>query len=444
VLAGLAGALSFTGRREWAVAVAQQSIAMARRLADPLVLAAVLNFSFHAFQGQPERITERLTYATEIMRLAEETGDREMALDGSGWSIITLAELGDIQTLDVHLAARTRLAQEMQHPHHLYVSAANQTMRALLDGRFAEGEKLAQQALAIGQRLQAEGVDGAFGMQMFTLRREQGRLHELAPVIRHFVQQHGVASTWRPGLALIYCELGREREARAAFEQLAAHDFTDLPQDSLWLTCMVYLAEVCAFLGDARRAATLYRLLLPYNGYTVVTHVCYGAAAHYLGLLAATMERWEDAVQHFEDALAMNTRMGARPWLAHTQHQYAVMLLARHQPGDRDQAMALLHEALTTARELGMHALEGRLSIYIEPRPAPMPATLDVLADLSQREVEVLHLLTVGKSNREIADALCISLNTVATHVRNILTKTSTANRTEAAAYALRRGLQAE
>jgi DNA-binding NarL/FixJ family response regulator len=50
----------------------------------------------------------------------------------------------------------------------------------------------------------------------------------------------------------------------------------------------------------------------------------------------------------------------------------------------------------------------------------------------------------VGKSNREIADALCISLNTVATHVRNILTKTSTANRTEAAAYALRRGLQAE
>ena len=186
----------------------------------------------------------------------------------------------------------------MQYPHQLYMSAVIQAMRALLDGRFAEGEQLAQQALAIGQRLQAEGVDGAFGMQMFTLRREQGRLHELAPVVRHFVQQHGAASTWRPGLALIYSELGREREARAAFEQLAAHDFADLPQDSLWLTCMTYLAEVCAFLGDARRAATLYRLLLPYNGYTVVvgaTDVCYGAASRYLGMLAATMERWEDS-----------------------------------------------------------------------------------------------------------------------------------------------------
>ena len=92
-------------------------------------------------------------------------------------------------------------------------------------------------------------------------------------------------------------------------------------------------------------------------------------------MLATTMERWEDAAQHFEDALAMNARMGARPWLAHTQHQYAVMLLARHQPGDRDKAMSLLHEALTTARALGMHALERRITLYIEPRPASARCT---------------------------------------------------------------------
>jgi DNA-binding CsgD family transcriptional regulator len=447
-LAGLACALSFTGRRNQAVAVAQQSIAMARRLTDPRTLAAVLIFSLHAFHGQPEHITQCLAYATEIVRLAEEAGEREMAVDGRGWLTTALARLGNIQELDVQLAVRSRLAQELQYPHQLYMSAVQQAMRALLDGRFAEGEQLAQQALVIGQRLQqAEGVDGCFAMQMFTLRREQGRLHELAPVVRHFVQQHGTASTWRPGLALIYSELGREREARAAFEQLAAHDFADLPQDNLWLTCVTYLAEVCAFLGDARRAATLYRLLLPYNGYTVVVgaaEVCYGAATRYLGLLAATLERWEAAAQHFEDALAMNARMGARPWLAHTQHQYAVMLLARHQPGDRDKAMSLLHEALTTARALGMHALEGRITPYIESRPTPVPATPDVLDDLSQREVEVLRLLAAGKSNREIADALCISLNTVATHVRNILAKTGAVNRTEAAAYALRHGLRAE
>ena len=125
VMAGLASALAYTGRREQAVAVAHQSIAMARRLADPRALAAVLSFSLHAFQGQPEKTRESLAYATEIVCLAEETGDREMALDGYGWIILHLAELGDIQALDVQLAVRTRLAQEMQHPHHLYMSAAN-------------------------------------------------------------------------------------------------------------------------------------------------------------------------------------------------------------------------------------------------------------------------------------------------------------------------------
>jgi DNA-binding NarL/FixJ family response regulator len=75
---------------------------------------------------------------------------------------------------------------------------------------------------------------------------------------------------------------------------------------------------------------------------------------------------------------------------------------------------------------------------------AQAPGTLDSLNDLSQCDVEVLRLLVAGKGNREIAAILCISLNTVTTLVRNILTKTGTANRTEAATYAMRYGLLTE
>jgi hypothetical protein len=64
------------------------------------------------------------------------------------------------------------------------------------------------------------------------------------------------------------------------------------------------------------------------------------------------MGHWDAAVQHFEDALVMNARMEAWPWLAHTQYAYATMLLARNQPGDGDKATALLDAALRTAREL--------------------------------------------------------------------------------------------
>ena len=244
--------------------------------------------------------------------------------------------------------------------------------------------------------MQGGNLDGAFGLQMFTLRREQGRLHELAPAVRHFVQQHGAAAAWRPGLALIYSELGREREARAEFEHLARHDFADLPRDGLWMACMTYLAEVCAFLGDARACChpvPALAALCRTHGVIGNATACYGAASRYLGLLATTMERWEDAAQHFEDALAMNARMGARPWLAHTQHEYADMLLARNQPGDRDKAMALFNEALTTARELGMRALEARITARDRAATNSDTYHTAALAGLSQREVEVLRLL---------------------------------------------------
>jgi DNA-binding CsgD family transcriptional regulator/pimeloyl-ACP methyl ester carboxylesterase len=60
---------------------------------------------------------------------------------------------------------------------------------------------------------------------------------------------------------------------------------------------------------------------------------------------------------------------------------------------------------------------------------------------LSRREVEVLRLIAVGRSNQQIADALVISLFTVNRHVSNIFTKTGAANRAEAASYATRQGL---
>jgi DNA-binding CsgD family transcriptional regulator len=61
--------------------------------------------------------------------------------------------------------------------------------------------------------------------------------------------------------------------------------------------------------------------------------------------------------------------------------------------------------------------------------------------DLSARELEVLRLLAAGRSNQQIAEALVISSSTVAKHVSSIFNKTGAANRTEAAAYALRHGI---
>jgi DNA-binding CsgD family transcriptional regulator len=258
-----------------------------------------------------------------------------------------------------------------------------------------------------------------------------------------FLRQQSAASVWRPGLALIYVELDNRDDARAEFEELAADDFAAIPRDGRWLYCMVYLSEVCAALGDAARAATLYRPLSPYSGHNIVFGmglVCCGSADRYLGLLCATMALWPEAQQHFEAALTMNERIGARVAQAYTRHDYATMLLTRGEAGDRERALELLKASLESAREIGMRALEERAAARLnEMGSTPRSASTD--DDLTAREAEVLRLIAIGRNNADIATVLSISLNTVATHVRNILAKTGCANRTEAAAYAMRCGL---
>ncbi len=368
VLDGLARTLGVIGRKQQALGYARQAVSMARGFGDPELLASTLQGMIHALQG-PEHTQQRLACASEMLHCAEAANVKELVTWAQFWRVLFLLELGDMPATSAAIDAFARLADEAQQPFYLCNLLEFRATQALMQGRFDDSERFAQEALAIGQSMQAENAAGVFGLQMFTLRREQGRLKELEPVVRYFVQQHTVAGAWRPGLALIYSELGRREDAQEEFEHLAQHDFAGIPRDGLWTGCMTYLVDVCTFLGDKARAATLYQLLLPYAGHTVVigtAAACYGALSRYLGALAATLERWNEAERHFEDALAMNARMEAWPWLAHTQYQYATMLLARGQLGDDEKARELLSAALSTARELGMRALEERIMIRTE------------------------------------------------------------------------------
>jgi NarL family two-component system response regulator LiaR len=71
-------------------------------------------------------------------------------------------------------------------------------------------------------------------------------------------------------------------------------------------------------------------------------------------------------------------------------------------------------------------------------QPSDLPPAKD---PLTESELEVLRLLAQGLTNQEIADRLVRSEWTIRTHVRNILGKLHLANRTQAALYALRKGL---
>ena len=442
LLAALCRALVYAERIDAALAIHGQAVHMARRLGDSAVLFAALSAIVPA-RWRPNLLALRLSSGREAMALAERVGNPEWALGHlTGWHIGDLMESGDSAGAARAAAFGPEPAAIAHQPYLQSVLLNCRAMIAMHAGRFAEAEQIAQQGLQHAVRFHLS--TGAAAVQLFTLRREQGRLAELAPVLEQFQASVPDSLVWQPGYIVLCCELGRQEQAQAAFERLAARGFAiGDASDGARSGSLVYLAEACAWLGDAARAAQLHELLRPCGGHGIVfgAHVAsFGSADRVLGTLAATMGHHNEAAVHFERALAFDSASGARPWAAHTRFEYAALLVERKQAGGPAHATALLDAALAEARELGMAALEQRIRA-LQPSAAGSGAGAAYPAGLSAREVQVLRMVAEGRTNQEIATALFRSVNTVANHVRNILAKVGAANRTEAAAFAARQGL---
>jgi DNA-binding CsgD family transcriptional regulator len=228
-----------------------------------------------------------------------------------------------------------------------------------------------------------------------------------------------------------------EAEARRELTRVTAEGLEPLRQ-TLWLASLTYLSDACAALGDETIAALVYPELAPLSGANVMIGnlvAFYGAADRYLGMLASTLGEWDRAEEHFERAVELNRRMGSTTWLAHTNYEYARMLLAARRD-ERTVVAALLDEADRLANAAGMRALRGRIRAI-----GAAPAHVAPPDQLSAREVQILQLVARGLSNRQIGLELFISEHTAANHIRSILRKTGCANRTEAASYAHRHAL---
>ncbi|MGH7964450.1 MAG: tetratricopeptide repeat protein [Candidatus Binatia bacterium] len=367
VLSRLAASLTFSPFADRRAALSRQAVEMARRLGDTTTLALALSARNVVLWG-PDTPTERLALATESVQLAETVARQDIAIEGHFLRLISALELGDVLTTDVEIRTFIRLAEELRQPFCLWPATVLHTMQALRAGRFTEAEHLAQEALALGQRAQSPNAMLVFGVHFTRLQHERGRVQEITDTIKSMVETYPTIPAWRAVLTFFYSELGRTAEARSEFERLAAQDFIDFPRNQEWLVGMANFADVTAFLGDTHRAALLYEMLLPYAERNVVAGPavdCYGSVSRYLGRLATTLSHWEAATRHFTKALAMDTRLGAKPFVARTQYEYASMLLVRGLPEQREQAQALLDSALTTTTELGMKRLEEQITAAV-------------------------------------------------------------------------------
>ncbi|HEX6382912.1 MAG TPA: helix-turn-helix transcriptional regulator, partial [Acidimicrobiia bacterium] len=108
-------------------------------------------------------------------------------------------------------------------------------------------------------------------------------------------------------------------------------------------------------------AGRLYPLLAPYADRTAGNGVIWlGSVAHYLGVLATTLERFDDAERHLAAGEAAHERLGAPGWLARTRLERARLLVTRGEPEDAKEARQLLDQVKDSAREMGLAGLERR------------------------------------------------------------------------------------
>ena len=355
LLARLAGVLRDERSRARRDALSREAVQLARQAGNPAALAFALDGRLAAMDA-PDMVAEGVTLARELRNVAERIGDWERVVNALDHERTRLVMSGDLREAEAALEAEGHLYDDLRQPAQLWQHYSARAMFALAAGRLTEAEELVPQAFAFGERSLPDVAIPVYRLQRYALRDFQGRLEEVAPAVGDLVAEYPTRPAFCCAMAHIQARLGHLTEAKRTLDHLAQDGFAGLPFDQEWLYGMSLLAETAWLLGDSGSGAALYRLLVPWAAFTAADHPegFRGSISRYLGLLATMTQSWSEAELHFEDALAADARMGARPWLAHTERDYARMLLARNGRGDRERTQVLLDDARKTYRELGM------------------------------------------------------------------------------------------
>ncbi len=380
LLAHLAATLFWSPLREHraqVLALGREANETAARSGDPAAILAVAVSTEWTCWGT-DTADGRLRRADDILRRATELHQPEAALRAHMYVTVCRLERGEIVEADRTVERFAAYARELRQDPQLWYATLYRGMRGLMSGDFAETARAIEEG-----SLSPAATRLAFEAQRTILLRERGRTRETIEPTRALVRSLPGLPVWRCALASALAECGDLDGARVELEQLGVEDFAGLHRDFLWLYGMSHLARACAAVGDVARARVLYDMLLPYADWFAVAGqgtLCDGSIARHLGLLATTLERWEDAVRHFDAALAAHERIGANALVTATQADYATMLRRRGKSGDERRARTLADAALAGARRLGQSGLAARIeaTLGVAPVAAPGPATEDV------------------------------------------------------------------
>lgn len=464
--------------------------------ARPALLARYA--SLMLVNGQAIGVEERLQAAEVALQGAEPDDKIQDVIGQIATARATLA-LGQNQIETI--IAQSRRALKYLHPGNLpFRTTAHWTLgfAYLLQGDRAAARQAYMEAIALSQ---ASG--NIFFTFMATtglgaIQEAENQLHLAFATYQHVLQLAGdqplpIAYEAHLGLARIYYEWD-DLDAAEQHGRLSLHLAQQYERGiDRFIPCEVFLARLKLAQGDADGAAALLaETNQDVRQQHFVSRMPEVAAAHVLTLLrqsnlaAATQlalmydlpisqARVHLAQGDPSAALAVlepwRRQVEAKGWEDERLKVLALQAVALQAQGDKDQAVHVLLDALALAAPGGFirtfvdegppmahllsAAAQGSMPDYIgkvlaacntEERKSEVtsflpPPAQPLLELLSQRELEVLHLIAQGLSNQEISERLVLALDTVKGHNRNIFSKLQVQRRTEAVARARELGL---
>jgi DNA-binding CsgD family transcriptional regulator len=255
---------------------------------------------------------------------------------------------------------------------------------------------------------------------------QQAEIHRLSGEFAKAEDAYRSASElgWepQPGLALLRLAQGRTSTACAAIRRLTSATMDRLQRAKL-LPAHLEIMLATGHVEDARKARDELRVLAE----TFDTDVLRAVVAQADGAIALAEGDAQTALTPLRLAFGLWQRLAAPYEAARVR-----VLIGRacRALGDEEAARLEHHAARSAFERLGARPDLARLN-------TPIPAVEHALGrPLSTRELEVLRLIANGRTNREIADTLCLSERTIDRHVSNILSKLDVPSRAAATAYA--------
>ena len=462
VLATLAGFLMLDGRTAESVQRCEQAIAVARQVGAGVAEAHALNTLGVNLGDLGDRATG-IEHLRRSMQMSEELGD----IDNVGRAFHNLADALDQdgrveEAVELALMGARRAAEAGLRERRLLLEAEAGMYLAKL-GRLEEAERLTAEALELGPSLAK--LHQCANRARVEIQRGSAREAEV------LVEAAPEATAGRPGahyvepLASARVELellrGHPDEARRSAEQTLEHA---LDRERVLHTARLHSlgARACAQLAERARAAgdepaaadavagatalldRLERQLAPDGrrgpppSETLAYHeLCASEAQRAAG--TATAAGWEAVADRW-------AKLGMPLEHAYARLREAECRIVEGQPKRAEQVLAI---GLRITTQAGAHWLQGqleslarrgRLSLPDERRADVAPTAVERLG-LTDREVAVLELVALGKTNRQIGEELFMAQKTASVHVSRILTKLGVRSRVEAATAAQRLGI---